>query len=132
METRLLIIDEISFASKDDFAKINKRLQTLKQQLQKHHGGLDKIFSGDMRQLEPINRRPVYEENCPVFKDWANLYIELALKMILNGVSYCCAFVMVKSQQRTFARSMKELLKLALLCQRISDMQHSSIVTVMP
>ena len=55
-ETRLLIIDEIHFAGKDDSAKMHQRLQTLKQQLHRYNGGLNIIFSGDMRQLEPINR----------------------------------------------------------------------------
>jgi len=78
-ETRLLTIDEVSFASKEDFAKLHRRLRTLKQQLQKRCGGLDIVFSGDMRQLEPVGtgKNPVYKDSCPEFKDWVNCFIEL-------------------------------------------------------
>jgi hypothetical protein len=67
--TRLLIIDEISFASKDDFVQLHKKLRQLKQCLHMPYGGLSIIFSGDMRQLEPIGvgehrrpKKPIYEE----------------------------------------------------------------------
>ena len=78
-ETRLLIIDEISFASKEDFALIHQRLQILKQNLQAAYGGIHIIFAGDFRQLEPVgeNKKPVYKENCPEFKDWTNCFIKL-------------------------------------------------------
>ena len=77
--TRLLIIDEISFASKEDFSLIHRRMQTLKQKLDGVYGGLDIIFAGDFRQLEPVgkHKQPVYTENCPEFKDWTNCFIEL-------------------------------------------------------
>jgi PIF1-like helicase len=77
--TRLLIIDEISFASKEDFAKLHRKIRQLKQCLHKPYGGLNIIFSGDMRQLEPVGefKKPVYTEECPEFKDWVNSFIEL-------------------------------------------------------
>ena len=77
--TRLLIIDEISFASKEDFSELHKKLRRLKQQLTLRYGGLSIIFSGDMRQLEPVgpSKKPVYKEDCPEFKDWVNCFIEL-------------------------------------------------------
>jgi len=77
--TRLLIIDEISFASREDFENIHRKLRRLKEQLHEHYGGLNMVFSGDMRQLEPVGagKRPVYMENCPEFRDWVNCYIEL-------------------------------------------------------
>jgi len=55
-ETRLLIIDEISFACKQDFAKLHRNLRRLKQQLSAKYGGLDVVFCGDMRQLEPVGK----------------------------------------------------------------------------
>ena len=77
-DTRLLIIDEISFASKKDLEKIHRVLRKLRQQLHLPYGGLSIIFSGDMRQLEPVgDKKPVYQENCPEFKDWVNCFIEL-------------------------------------------------------
>ena len=77
--TRLLIIDEISFASRSDFEELHKKIRRLKQQLNSKYGGLSIIFSGDFRQMEPIGafKKPVYEENCPEFRDWVNCYIEL-------------------------------------------------------
>ena len=78
-ETRLLIIDEVSFASKEDFAELHRKIRRLKQCLHLPYGGLDIIFSGDMRQLEPVgkSKKPVYSEDCPEFKDWVNCFIEL-------------------------------------------------------
>jgi hypothetical protein len=77
--TRLLIIDEISFASKDDFTELHNKIRLLKQNKYCPYGGLSIIFSGDMRQLEPVGplNKPVYAENCPEFKDWVNCFIEL-------------------------------------------------------
>ena len=99
-DTRLLIIDEISFACKKDFAKLHRQLRKLKQQLHKPYGGLDIIFSGDMRQLEPVGRgkKAVYKENCPEFKDWVNCFIELnglhRFKDDPNWAYYCHDFGM--------------------------------------
>jgi len=44
------------------------------------YGGLDIIFSGDFRQLEPVGegKSPVYSEPCPEFKDWVNCFMELS------------------------------------------------------
>lgn len=70
----MLIIDEISFASKEDFALIHQRLQILKQKLQAAYGGLHIIFA------EPVgekNKKPVYKENCLEFKDWTYCFIKL-------------------------------------------------------
>jgi hypothetical protein len=82
--TRLLIIDEISFASKEDFVELHNKLRQLKQCLHLPYGGLHIIFAGDMRQLEPVGtgkkgqgKKPVYTEDCPEFKDWMNCFIEL-------------------------------------------------------
>ena len=78
--TRLLIIDEISFASKEDFAELHNKISQLKQCLHLPYGGLNIIFSGDMRQLEPVGegKKPVYAEDCPEFRDWVNCFVELS------------------------------------------------------
>jgi hypothetical protein len=55
-DTRMLIVDEISFASKQEFIKLHQNLSRLKQQLHQHYGGLNIIFSGDFRQMEPCSR----------------------------------------------------------------------------
>ena len=75
---RLLIIDEISFASASDFEKIQSRTAALMQVTWKRYGGLNVIFSGDYSQLEPINTLPVYMgHGTPEFQDSLNAYIEL-------------------------------------------------------
>jgi hypothetical protein len=83
--TRLLIIDEISFASKEDFMELHKKLQHLKQCILSRYGGLHIIFAGDFRQLEPVgvtnngeSKKPVYAEACPEFKEWVNCFVELS------------------------------------------------------
>ena len=78
-DTCLLIIDEISFASKSNFQMMHKQLGKLKQEKNKKFGGLNIIFSGDFWQLEPVGRgmSPIYKDKCPYFIDWVNCYIEL-------------------------------------------------------
>ena len=78
-ETRMVLIDEISFADKDDFVHIDTNLRALKQKPDKPYGGLDIIFSGDLRQLEPVGakKKAIYMDNCPQFESWVNCYTEL-------------------------------------------------------
>ena len=78
-DTCLLIIDEISFASKSDFKMMHKQLGKLKQEINKKFSGLNIIFSGDFWQLEPVGRGklPIYKDDCLYFVDWVNCYIEL-------------------------------------------------------
>mmetsp|Transcript_12267 Transcript_12267/g.22273 ORF Transcript_12267/g.22273 Transcript_12267/m.22273 type:complete len:243 (+) Transcript_12267:661-1389(+) len=72
------IHDEISFVSKPDFEKLNHNLCHLMQKLHFPYGGMNIVFSGDMRQLEPFGeKRAVYQDDCPDFKDWVNCFIEL-------------------------------------------------------
>jgi hypothetical protein len=77
--TRLLIIDEISFADKYVIQTIHKNIRRLKQQLNLKYGGIDIVFAGDMRQLDPVggNKKALYKDNVPEFKDWINCYFEL-------------------------------------------------------
>ena len=77
--SRLLIIDEISFASKSEIVELHKKLRRLKQQLNLPYGGLHIVFAGDLRQLESvgIGKKPLYADHCPEFEDWINSYIEL-------------------------------------------------------
>ena len=54
-------------------------MRNLKQNQTKPFGGINIVFSGDMRQLEPVgeNKKPVYEQECPIFKNSINCFIEL-------------------------------------------------------
>ena len=77
--TRMLIVDEISFASKSDFQKIHSNLCKLKRNIGKSYGGLNIVFSGDLRQLEPIGKYnpPIYKDTCVEFEHWVNCFIEM-------------------------------------------------------
>jgi hypothetical protein len=75
---RLVIVDEISFASSGDLIKLNARLQALKETDRQKFGNLHIIFTGDFSQLEPITGLPLYyETNFPMWHDWVNCFIEL-------------------------------------------------------
>ena len=76
-DTYLLIIDEISFASKSDFKMMHKQLGKLKQEINEKFSGLNIIFSGDFWQFKPVGRGklPLYKDDCPYFIDWVNCYI---------------------------------------------------------
>ena len=78
-DTKLLIVDEISFASKSDFELLDNKLRQLKQNPNKAYGGLHIVFAGDYHQLEPVGaiKRPVYNEPCVQLQDWLNCYMEL-------------------------------------------------------
>jgi AAA domain/Helitron helicase-like domain at N-terminus len=78
-DTRLVIIDEISFASQKDFEKMCSNLQKLKKQRYKLYGGVNMTFLGDYSQLVPIKQEPIYAKDnyCPEFHGALNCYIEL-------------------------------------------------------
>ena len=76
-DTRLLVIDEISFASPQIIAKIDTNLRTLLSQQGKKFGGLNIVFSGDLSQLKAINQDSIIDKPCPQFDKWVNCYIEL-------------------------------------------------------
>ena len=78
-DTRLLVIDEISFASCRDFQKMDRNLKRLKQNVHLKYGGQNIIFAGDLRQLEPVGagQRPIYKDLCVEFQHWVNCYVEL-------------------------------------------------------
>ena len=60
-QAKMVIIDEISFASERDFQKIYNNLQILMGQHFKPFGGINIVFAGDFSQLEPPGRHPVYK-----------------------------------------------------------------------
>ena len=76
--TRLLIIDEISFASKEDLQKIARRVRFLKDVPNMTFGGIDVILCGDLRQLEPVaSGTPIYESIFQEFHGSVNCFLEL-------------------------------------------------------
>ena len=76
-ETRMLIVDEISFAYRDLIVKVDANLKVLKQSWRTRYGGINVVFSGDFRQMEPIRAAPIYAEECEPFENWTNCFIEL-------------------------------------------------------
>ena len=75
-ETRMLIIDEISFASASSLKLIYQRLKDLKRG-DAPYGGMNVIFAGDMYQLEPVVGDPLHKEHNVEFNDNINCFIEL-------------------------------------------------------
>ena len=53
-DARLIIIDEISFASPDEFERIHECLKVLMNKRYKLYGGANIVFAGDYSQLEPV------------------------------------------------------------------------------
>ena len=77
--TRMLIVDEISFASKSDVERMEDKVKYLVDCPSQVYGGIDVIFCGDLRQLEPCNKKAVRicEEQFDQFHGAINCYIEL-------------------------------------------------------
>ena len=75
--TRLVIVDEISFASRALILKMHKNLTILMQDRHSPYGGANVIFLGDFRQLHPVRIQPLYNEKRKEFFEWINCYIEL-------------------------------------------------------
>jgi hypothetical protein len=70
-EARLIIIDETSMLSAEDWAKLDGNLRTLKKQSCSNpgnlYGGLHIIFCGDYYQLNPIGGTPVYNADRNIY-----------------------------------------------------------------
>ena len=76
--TRMIIIDEISFANCADILNLHEKLCLLKETVDDRYGGLHVIFTGDFSQLEPVGGDPLYHQpNFAPWHDWINCYIEL-------------------------------------------------------
>ena len=75
--TRLLIVDEISFAPPSLFEKLDSNLRTLTNNWLRPYGGINVVFSGDLRQLKPVREESICDYDCPQFEDFVNCYIEL-------------------------------------------------------
>ena len=75
--TRLVIVDEISFAGQADVAAMDEKLRVLKNKQHKPFGGVHIVFAGDMRQLEPVGKKPLYQDRCDQF-EFFNVYVELS------------------------------------------------------
>ena len=52
-DTRLVIVDECSFASEEQLTKLEKHARSLKRDQFRAYGGLNVVYAGDFSQLEP-------------------------------------------------------------------------------
>ena len=77
-DSRLLFIDEISFAGREDFAKLHENCCILMRNHYQAFGGLNVVFAGDYSQLEPVKKTPVHIEEAPEFQAQLNCYMELS------------------------------------------------------
>ena len=77
LETRMLIVDEISFGADEDIENLDKKLRFLKHNFDEPFGGIHIIFAGDFRQLDPVGKDPIHVTGCQRFINWVNCYIEL-------------------------------------------------------
>ena len=68
---RLLIIDEVSFMNTSDLENLDQKLRDLMRRNSSIYGGLDVLFCGDFRQLEPCAGVPLYSPKI-ADKKWAN------------------------------------------------------------
>ena len=79
-DTRLLFIDEISFASDGNLETMQDHICQLMREFFKMYGGLSIVFAGDYSQLEPVRQKgtTVYNvDYCPEFHGMLNCFIEL-------------------------------------------------------
>ena len=59
--TIMLIVDEISFATKEEIETLNKNLRIIRDKQRGHFfGDLHVIFAGDFFQLKPVGSKPLY------------------------------------------------------------------------
>ena len=75
--TRLLIIDEISFAKEDDLIQLDRNLRQMRQQPHKIYGGMNILFAGDFHQLPPVKADPLYYSSFELWQGALNSFIEL-------------------------------------------------------
>ena len=79
VNARLLIIDEVSFMSSEEVDKLDTKLKQLKRNYGKVFGGMNVLFCGDFRQLDPVKGNALCHQNDKDIK-WSssmNCYLEL-------------------------------------------------------
>jgi len=75
---RLIIVDEVSFARKEELVQLNQKLGLLKETVKSKYGNMHVVFSGDFSQLEPVGGKPLYyDQNFALWHDHINCFIEL-------------------------------------------------------
>lgn len=76
-DVRMLVLDEISMIDIKFLKKLDGKLRDLRE-LGEFYGGLNVVFVGDFRQLDPVNATPIYKDLLlPEWMHAVNSYIEL-------------------------------------------------------
>ena len=75
---RVLIIDEISYFSENDFINLDKKLRKIKEERDVFYGGVPIVLAGDFHQLRPCGGIPVYKNS------WSECW---------HGSVNCCIFL---------------------------------------
>jgi hypothetical protein len=60
-DSYLVIVDEVSFASKETMMLINEKMRALRQNKEARYGGICVVFPGDFSQLPPVKSAPIYK-----------------------------------------------------------------------
>ena len=76
-DVRLLVLDEISMIDIKFLKKRDGKLRDLRE-LGEFYGGINVVFVGDFRQLDPVNANPIYKDLlAPEWMHAVNSYVEL-------------------------------------------------------
>ena len=75
--SRLLLLDEISFANLGVLDDLDSNLRKLRNRPGTLYGGINILFSGDFHQLPPVNANPLYEKRSRFWHDAINSFVEL-------------------------------------------------------
>lgn len=78
-DARLVIVDEISFASVQHIERIHECLKILTNKSYRKYGGMNIVFAGDYSQLDPVRaKEKIWERrDVPEFHQYLNCFIEL-------------------------------------------------------
>jgi hypothetical protein len=77
-DSYLVIVDEVSFASKETIILLNEKLQVLRENKDAKYGGLCIVFAGDFSQLPPVRSASIYSvEELHQWHDWVNVLLQL-------------------------------------------------------
>ncbi|HSN67495.1 MAG TPA: AAA family ATPase [Fusibacter sp.] len=77
----MLIVDEVSFASKEVMEKLDRKMRQIMEQPELRFGGIPLVFAGDFTQLRPVGSLPIYLfPDFEIWFDWVHTFIELKTK----------------------------------------------------
>ena len=75
--TRMILIDEISFCKAKELEQLDRSLKCLKEEPSLTYGGIHVIFCGDFHQLPPVGAPSIWEESRLLWHCVLNSFVEL-------------------------------------------------------